>query len=472
MKAYKKRTGIAIVGLLLVTVILAGCSGGTSAPSPSAAESSAQNVYDNGLPREGKVTLKIAAPDMGFGKDMYEFAVAKFMEMYPNVEIELTASPQINEIVSSRVAANDDDEMFDLILGKYGFTTNMIAGGLVEDLSDLMNVPTWDDENITLGTDIMESTKTLFVYEGKLRLLPLDISLISIIYNKKMFEENGWNQDPKTWGEFLQLLDAIKASGKTDPIAFAGTVGYLPWLTNMASIYDDGWLERYVQREQGIYSDPATLAPIVKLKELKERGYFLAGTEALDHTQSQMEFLQGKAAMVPSGSWIENEMKNAAPPDFQYDIMIQPVNDNAVDTRYIQGYSNALWVYAKKTDLNKSWTKQFIRYYYSQEVQALFIKNGGVPVSKSIQSSESMKMLASQFNREVMELLSGNVELNLAYSMLPPDKLTANPKYTDADYKVFGPGYLEVYMGIKTPEQIGAEADAELEKAWAEVGGR
>ncbi|MBP1988678.1 extracellular solute-binding protein [Paenibacillus eucommiae] len=485
MKSSKKTVVLVVAVLLLIVSVLAGCGSGKevkdgekSDPTSNLtdqgkeAEQPKDNLYDNGLSKDDKVSLKIAAADQGYGKEMYEFAVAKFMEMYPNVKIELTASPKINDIVSAKVAANDDNDMFDLVLGKYGFNTSMIKGGLVEDLTDVLDLPTWDNKDVKFGADLMESAKNLYMYDGKLRLIPLDLSLIGIVYNKKMFVENGWNENPKTWDEFLKLCETIKNSGKTVPFAFGGTVGYLPWMTNMAAIYHDGWLDRYVKREKGIYSDPANLSPLVKLKQLKDKGYFLKGTEALDHTQSQMEFLQGKAAMIPTGSWIENEMKNSAPADFQYGFMLQPINDKPVTTRYIQGFAIGLWMYEKKPDLSKKWTKEFIRYYYSKAVQGKFIQNGGIPVMKSMQIDESMLQLASPFNREVMTLLSSNVELNLAFSMLPPDKLTANPKYPDAENKVMSNGYLEVYMGIKTPEQVGAEADAEIEKAWAEVGGR
>jgi len=484
MKRIKKRSVLLVAMCLLLTNVLAACgSNGNkdsqsaspdngASSSPQSSQSSQSSDYPEGLSPDDKLTLKVAAPDQGFGTAMYELAIANFKKKYPNIKIELTASPKIGEIVSAKISANDNDDMFDLIIGSYGFNTNLINSGSVEDLSDMMQMPIWDDSNVTFGQDMMESSRALFVYDGKLRRMPLDISLISIIYNKKMFEENGWNQDPQTWSEFLQLLDAIKSSGKADPLAFAGTVGYLPWITNMASSYYDGWAERYVERVKGIFADPATIAPLVKLKELKDRGYFMNGTEALDHTQSQMEFLQGKAAMVPSGSWIENEMKEAAPPDFEYGIMIQPVNDQIAGTRYIQGYSDSLWMWANKPELNKKWTKEFIRYYYSKEIQAEFIKSGGIPALKSIQSNEAMVSQASKFNQEVMKLLASNVQLSLAYSMLPPAKLVANPKYRDADNKVMADGYLEVYMGIKTPEQVGAEADQEIEKAWAEVGGR
>ena len=36
----------------------------------------------------------------------------------------------------------------------------------------------------------------------------------------------------------------------------------------------------------------------------------------MDHIQSQMAFLQGKAAMIPMGAWMETEMKNSIPEGF------------------------------------------------------------------------------------------------------------------------------------------------------------
>ncbi len=37
----------------------------------------------------------------------------------------------------------------------------------------------------------------------------------------------------------------------------------------------------------------------------------------MDHTQSQMAFIQGKAAMIPMGAWFESEMRNSLPEEFQ-----------------------------------------------------------------------------------------------------------------------------------------------------------
>ena len=44
----------------------------------------------------------------------------------------------------------------------------------------------------------------------------LSANAAGILYNKDMFEQNGW-EIPETWSEFISLCDEIKASG-TDPL--------------------------------------------------------------------------------------------------------------------------------------------------------------------------------------------------------------------------------------------------------------
>ena len=43
----------------------------------------------------------------------------------------------------------------------------------------------------------------------------------------------------------------------------------------------------------------------------------MEGTAGLTHTESQAEWLNGKAAFIPCGTWLENEMKDQTPADFK-----------------------------------------------------------------------------------------------------------------------------------------------------------
>ena len=59
------------------------------------------------------------------------------------------------------------------------------------------------------------------------------------------------------------------------------------------------------------------------MKQLPDNGYIMDGTEGLTHTESQAEWLQNKAAFLPCGTWLENEMRSQTPDGF--DMVIAPV---------------------------------------------------------------------------------------------------------------------------------------------------
>ena len=60
-----------------------------------------------------------------------------------------------------------------------------------------------------------------------------------------------------------------------------------------------------------------------------------AGTEGLTHTESQTAWLQGKAAFIPCGNWLENEMKGLIPDTFN--MVCQPTPSLSADKVPFQG---------------------------------------------------------------------------------------------------------------------------------------
>lgn len=114
--------GVGLAVLLSLTM-LAACSGvgGKETANPSAPPDKSDNsgtdtgeeVYENGLPKNEKVTLKYGFFQGGLGRDHADHAIKTFEEKYPNVKIEITASPDIPSILSTKIAANNADDMFD-----------------------------------------------------------------------------------------------------------------------------------------------------------------------------------------------------------------------------------------------------------------------------------------------------------------------------------------------------------------------
>ncbi len=74
---------------------------------------------------------------------------------------------------------------------------------------------------------------------------------------------------------------------------------------------------------EGAFSTDAVKQSLEQIQELHNRDLIMPGTEGLTHTESQAEWLQGNAVFIPSGSWLENEMREMTPDDFN--MVVKPV---------------------------------------------------------------------------------------------------------------------------------------------------
>ena len=62
------------------------------------------------------------------------------------------------------------------------------------------------------------------------------------------------------------------------------------------------------------------------MKALHDNGYIMEGTPGLTHTESQAEWLQKKAAFIPCGTWLENEMRSITPGGFDMVIKLSLIH--------------------------------------------------------------------------------------------------------------------------------------------------
>ena len=97
----------------------------------------------------------------------------------------------------------------------------------------------------------------------------------------------------------------------------------------------------------------------------------------MSHTEAQMEFLQGRAAMVFCGTWFPGEMKNVIPEGFEYSTFAIP---SVKSDRDIKGDSTAMGVGAQYFFLcnNSKEPKlagEFIKFMCSPGIMSSFVKN-------------------------------------------------------------------------------------------------
>lgn len=269
--------------------------------------------------------LEVRAFQGGYGIDFYEKAAKEYEAGHPGVHIDVKGDPRIWEQLRPRFVAGEPPSLTFPGWGMDHYA--LIYENQVLPLDDaLLTTPygettgTWKD---TFYPDILKEG----VYENQTYLLPFYVNLNGWWYNVDLFEKNGW-KPPKTWDELLTLCEEIKAKGIA-PITYQGKYpayalqGFvLPWAISIGGIEA---LRDAESLKEGAWSSPAFLKAAEMTDELREKGYFENGANGLTHTEAQMDFLNGKAAMIPCGTWLGSEMKKQMPPGFRMAFFLPPV---------------------------------------------------------------------------------------------------------------------------------------------------
>lgn len=144
--------------------------------------------------------------------------LAAFNEMYPNITVELTTDTNYA-----------DDALMHLQSGDYE-TVMMIPA---VDKADLSNYFISYGDLDTMKTQI--NYATTWEYGGQVYGVPSTATTQGIVYNKKVFEEAGVTELPKTPEEFIDALQKIKDN--TDAI---------PLYTNYAAGWTMGAWDAYI----------------------------------------------------------------------------------------------------------------------------------------------------------------------------------------------------------------------------------
>lgn len=428
-------------------------------------------VYtENGLPKDQQVTLKVGFAEAGYGRAYYDHEVATFTKKFPNVKFETTYSPKIDTLVQVKAQANNDEDMFDLIMVP---SLQYAQAGKLEPIGDLFERTLYDAPD--------KKVKDMFVkglwesviqdYEGKYYSLPGSYWVGGLFYDKNFFKENGWNENPNTYAEFLKLCEDIKAKG-VDPITFSGLYNYLTfavWMNKGFEIAEmnntlDAFTQQFRNYKLPQYSAPEMVEAYKRVYDMGKKGYFAKGLPTLNHTQSQMAVIQRKAAMVCTADWVENEMKDATPAGFEWGYMALPfVNDPKQTIWVMSGSSDNFVLWAGKPDLNKKWAKEFLLWSLNLDCQKEIVKSAGaMSVRKDFADNpENLKDLSSVHKSIFAYFTNHNVRLETGLRKTTPK---FGPSYSQAS-TIFKTSTSLIAEGKKDPEAIMKECESYLEKA-------
>lgn len=298
-----------VVGLAALVAVL-GCSGegGSSGSTTS----------------DGKKIVEVQAFKGGYDIDFYAQAAKEWADKKGGVEAKVEGDPRVWEKLKLRFTGGNPP---DLTFPGWGMDHWALADeGQLEDLTEALKGKPWEGEG-TWGDTFNPTLLAMAQHDGKQYTLPYYVMIYGWWYDPELFEKNGWTP-PKTFDELLVLGEKIKAAGMA-PLSYQGKYpfyvinGFLfPWAQSV------GGKEALIaaqSMEPGAWKSEAMLKAASMIDELRQKGFFEDGALGLTHTEAQTNFLNGKSAMVPCGSWFHSEMKNSIPEGKKIEFMMPPV---------------------------------------------------------------------------------------------------------------------------------------------------
>ncbi|MCW3815977.1 extracellular solute-binding protein [Micromonospora sp. DR5-3] len=156
--------------------------------------------------------------------------------------------------------------------------------------------------------------------DGQPWMLPYQIQSDAVWFNAAKHPELKTNP-PKTWGEFIALLDRLKAAGET-PIAADGDVaGYNAAYFGTMVLRESGpgaLMKLASDKSGAAWDDPAVLDAAKKVEQLVKGGYFIKGYQASKFPAQQQKWANNGAALMFMGSWMPTESASYAAAGFEF----------------------------------------------------------------------------------------------------------------------------------------------------------
>ncbi|HEY0868606.1 MAG TPA: extracellular solute-binding protein [Fimbriimonas sp.] len=319
---------------LLGALALVGC--GTSGGGSGSGMSAMNPTYAPTGEAKPKGSLEVVAFKGGYGIDFYEQAAKEFAAKNQGLDVKVDGNPRVWEQLKPKLVAGSPP---DLMYPGWGMDHwALVEEGQLMELDKALDSPAYDGQGKWRDT-FEESILKLGQKNGKQYVLPYFFNMQGWWYNPDTFAKNGWDV-PKTYDELLALCEKIKAKGIA-PITFQGKYPYymiegmlLPWTQSLGGKQAVDDMQNLVP---GAWKSASVLQAAKMIDELRAKGYYQKGAVGLSHTESQTEFLNGKAALIPCGTWLYSEMQKVMPPEAKMQFMLPPaVKDGKGDPTAIQ----------------------------------------------------------------------------------------------------------------------------------------
>lgn len=420
--------------LALSAAMLTGCGGNGS--SNEGAGGTAGGKISGIVSQPTEMTFIYADGDEGM-KEAMSTIVEKFNDTYADmtIKVEPGNGGTYPEFIQTKDAVGEFPDMLEM-----RDPSTYFRAGKIAPLSD----------------DIRELFESVEEFDGQAYTAPFSGNNVQgIMYNRKFFKENGINEAPKTYDEFIQVCKDVKAAGMT-PLCVGGND-----LWHMGFWFNKFYTDEVISENQNFiadmytgkthWSDDNAKAVFQDMIDLFE--YVDTGWASTPDAQLTTMLISNKTAMLFSGTHMFSQIAAADP---EFDLGWFPVPDKKGKINLVGGSNPTGWALSAEAAKDENKQKMFdewCRFFFNDENYKYFCeKLSSIPTLKEnpdLDVSEPMQLALDALDK-------ADLKINMWNGQLGDNELP--PEFRNYCYKVV----TEVIQGTKTIDA----ATKELDKEW------
>ena len=307
-----------------------------------------------------------------YGGKNWESYLADFNAVYPNITVEITTDTNYADDALTHLQSGDYETIMMIPqVDKADLSNYFISYGDLDTMKEQINyATTWE-------------------YGGEVYGVPSTATTQGIVYNKKVFEEAGVTELPKTPEEFLAALQAIKDNTDAIPLytnyAAGWTMGaWDAYIGNNATSDTTYMNQKLVHTKDPFrdYGDDTHAYAVYKiLYDAVAQGLIEDDYSTTDWEGCKGMINNGEIGCMVLGSWAYPQMEAGGPNAADIGYMPFPITVNG------QQYASAGADYSYAINVNASADEQaaamvFVK--WMTEESGFSYNEDGLPVAKSI----------------------------------------------------------------------------------------
>ncbi|MDO7906807.1 ABC transporter substrate-binding protein [Paenibacillus sp. JX-17] len=336
----KRKFASVFLSLMLVAGLFAGCS--------SKQEESSGGAAASNDPKELKGDITVITQRTDIVDTVFQDYKKKFNEKYPNINVQFEALSDYEGQIKVRMGTKD-----------YGDVLLIPTSIPIADIPDFFEPLGSYDEMKAKYTGIEER-----MVDNKVYGVPIAITYSGVIYNKKVFNDAGVTEIPKTPDQFLAALKQVKAKTSAVPLYTNYAAGWplTQWEADVPTMAGD---PDYVNVTQPNSDDNFVPGQphydLYKIMyDVAKEGLIEKDPTTTDWESSKADMANGKIATMVLGSWAIDQIKGLAQNKDDIGFMPFPTNASKVMVPLAADYNVGINVNSENKEAARAWLDWFL----------------------------------------------------------------------------------------------------------------